>query len=96
MILILKKKYVSLCAEIQMIVLPKKTSINSDSTHILLKKLTKNLQKNITGSESSGCKQIVTYCAWTEHKNSVALVRKRTIPTERSPPVGEVSANFCG
>ena len=27
--------------------------------------------------------------------NSVALVRERTIPTER-PPVGEVSANFCG
>ena len=29
-------------------------------------------------------------------KISVALVRKRTIPTERPPPVGEVSANFCG
>ena len=26
--------------------------------------------------------------------NSVALVRTRTIPTERPPPVGEVSANF--
>jgi len=25
--------------------------------------------------------------------NSVALVRERTIPTERPPPVGEVSAN---
>jgi hypothetical protein len=29
-------------------------------------------------------------------KNSVALVRKRTIPTERPPLVGGVSANFCG
>jgi hypothetical protein len=28
--------------------------------------------------------------------NSVAVVRKRTIPTERPPLVGEVSANFCG
>jgi len=28
--------------------------------------------------------------------NSVALVRTRTIPTERPPPVGEVSANFRG
>jgi len=28
--------------------------------------------------------------------NSVALVRTRTIPTERPPPVDEVSANFCG
>jgi hypothetical protein len=27
-------------------------------------------------------------------KNSVALVHKRTIPTERLPLVGEVSANF--
>ena len=27
-------------------------------------------------------------------KNSVALIRERTIPTERPPPVGEVSANF--
>jgi hypothetical protein len=24
------------------------------------------------------------------------LVREQTIPTERPPPVGEVSANFCG
>ena len=30
------------------------------------------------------------------HSLSVALVRERTIPTERPPPVGEVSANFCG
>jgi hypothetical protein len=29
-------------------------------------------------------------------KNSVALVRKRTIPTERPPLVGEISANLCG
>jgi hypothetical protein len=28
--------------------------------------------------------------------NSMALVHERTIPTERPPPVGEVSANFCG
>jgi hypothetical protein len=26
----------------------------------------------------------------------MALVRERTIPTERPPPLGEVSANFCG
>jgi len=32
----------------------------------------------------------------TSKLNSVALVRMRTIPTERPPPVGEVSANFCG
>jgi hypothetical protein len=28
--------------------------------------------------------------------NSVAVVRKRTIPTERPPLFGEVSANLCG
>ena len=33
---------------------------------------------------------------WLLKLNSVALVRTRTIPTERPPPVGEVSANFCG
>jgi hypothetical protein len=27
---------------------------------------------------------------------SVAVVRKRTIPTVRQPLVGEVSANLCG
>jgi hypothetical protein len=29
-------------------------------------------------------------------KNSVALVRKRTIPYRPTAAVGEVSANFCG
>jgi hypothetical protein len=40
-----------------------------------------------TGRQAS-CSGRLTY--------SVALVRKRTIPTERPPLVGEVSANFCG
>jgi hypothetical protein len=30
------------------------------------------------------------------NNNSVALVRERTIPTERPPLVGEMIANFCG
>jgi hypothetical protein len=29
-------------------------------------------------------------------KKSVVLVRKRTVPIERSPPVSEASANFSG
>jgi hypothetical protein len=29
-----------------------------------------------------------------DRQNSVVLVRKRTIPTERQQPVGEVSAKF--
>jgi hypothetical protein len=28
-------------------------------------------------------------------KNSVAVIRKRTMPTERPPLVGEVSVNLC-
>jgi hypothetical protein len=28
--------------------------------------------------------------------NSVSFLRKQTIPTERPPLVGEVTANFCG
>ena len=41
---------------------------------------------------------LMTAIYWHKLKlNSVALVRERTIPTERPPPVGEVSANFlCG
>ena len=35
-------------------------------------------------------------CIYSKKKNSVVLVRERTIPTERPPPVGEVSANLCG
>ena len=31
---------------------------------------------------------------YSDKKISVALVRERTIPTERPPPVGEVCANF--
>ena len=42
----------------------------------------------------------VKHCGMNDTKdekyklNSVALVRERTIPTERPPPVSEVSANF--
>jgi hypothetical protein len=32
---------------------------------------------------------------WASLTNYVALVCERTIPTERPPHVGEVSANFC-
>jgi hypothetical protein len=34
--------------------------------------------------------------ALVKKENSVALVRERTISTERPPLVGEVSAKFCG
>jgi hypothetical protein len=41
-------------------------------------------------------KLIVEYMAARKKLNSVALVYERTIPTERPPLVGEVSAKFCG
>jgi hypothetical protein len=41
-------------------------------------------------------KIIYLYEKKTKKLNSVALVRERTITTERPPPVGEVSAKFCG
>ena len=40
------------------------------------------------------CAKLRMTISTTSYKNSVALVRERTIPTERPPPVGEVSANF--
>jgi hypothetical protein len=39
---------------------------------------------------------LVTADLKNKKKISMALVRKRTIPTERPPLVGEVSANFSG
>jgi hypothetical protein len=38
---------------------------------------------------------VMCVCVWAR-LNSMALVRERTIPTERPPPVVEVSANFWG
>jgi hypothetical protein len=38
--------------------------------------------------------EIISYIS--VKKNSVALVRERTIPTERPQFVGEVGAKFCG
>jgi len=49
------------------------------------------LEKHVNGSTAPFLKKFS--CS----KNSVALVRERTIPTERPPPVGKVSAQFsCG
>jgi hypothetical protein len=44
------------------------------------------------------CSAVMRYRSVVKLKklNSVALVRERTIPTERPPLVDEVSANFCG
>jgi len=40
--------------------------------------------------------KLTKYAPSQKKKKLVALVRERTIPTERPPPVGEVSANFRG
>jgi hypothetical protein len=45
-------------------------------------------------SAMNACGEVATYKL--AKLNSMALVRKRAIPTERPPLVGEVSANFCG
>jgi hypothetical protein len=49
--------------------------------------------KNSMNFSQSVC---VGFVSSSEYNNSVALVRERTIPTERPPLVGEVSANFSG
>jgi hypothetical protein len=56
--------------------------------HISLEEVTLFRLINIAAQNELSTHQILTY--------SVALVRKRTIPTERPPLVDEVSANFCG
>ena len=50
--------------------------------------------KGVKNNTNSG--QIAGIHEKLDNLNSVALVRERTIPTERPPPVGEVSAKFCG
>jgi hypothetical protein len=48
-----------------------------------------------TPEKSDGFSRVTAALDYTIY-NSMALVRERTIPTERPPPVGKVSANFCG
>jgi hypothetical protein len=53
--------------------------------------------KGFGRKQSSPNGKITFAFGWTKKENnSVALVRYRTMPTERPPLVGEVSANFCG
>jgi hypothetical protein len=50
-----------------------------------------HIESKILYNHVSDCQVLRIY-----NNNSVALVRQRTIPTERPPLVGEVSANFSG
>jgi hypothetical protein len=69
--------------------------------HLYRMKLNDNL-KRITGDVNKRW-DVIKYTVPTRAMEvllllnySVALVRKRTIPTERPPLVGEVSVNLCG
>ena len=59
--------------------------MNTEQFDVLLRDIADKIQRSDTRNKTK-----------TKKLNSVALVRERTIPTERPPPVGEVSANFCG
>jgi hypothetical protein len=50
----------------------------------------------ITNLQVRGTYFLYIYTLYFTLLYSVALVRERTIPTERQPLAGEVSANFCG
>jgi ABC-type anion transport system duplicated permease subunit len=63
---------------------------NEDSVLFFLMVGINMLLSDIIVYDAYSCLSFVTYSL------SVALVRERTIPTERPPLVGEVSANFCG
>jgi hypothetical protein len=51
---------------------------------------------NLNASISKGHHKLLLLLLLLLKLNSVALVLELTIPTERPPLVGEVSANFCG
>ena len=75
----------SIPQELARFLTPNDTFILEIFQQISLGTRTKSIEKNV-------CQPLYTQYLL----NSVALVRERTIPTERPPPVGEVSANFCG
>jgi hypothetical protein len=53
--------------------------------------------RRIYYQKASNNRKIFVASAVSQDKlNSVALVRKAAVPTERPQLVGEVSANFCG
>jgi hypothetical protein len=56
--------------------------------------LSLSLLKERTGTHDDSSR--ISLLFFIQLKNSVAVVRKRTIPTKRSPLVGEVSVKFCG
>jgi hypothetical protein len=71
---------------------PNPTHVNSNAAETTVQNGRLNLAGNDYSRPSRNAK-----CMYTETKlNSVALVSERTIPTERPPLVGEVSANFFG
>jgi hypothetical protein len=58
-----------------------------------LKKVIKNIRQKDPNTLTS---QVSSALNKNKQTNSVALICERTIPTERPPLVGEVSAIFCG
>jgi hypothetical protein len=70
--------------------------------HRSLEKLSFKVQKHCeleyygTFAKRKHCKSEELIITRQKQTNSVVWVRERTIPTERTPFVGEVSANFCG
>jgi hypothetical protein len=65
-------------------------------TQPLMSKDVRNLVKATEGKSKQFTAPLQQVPTKETKTNSVALVRERTIPTERPPLVGEVSANFFG
>ena len=77
--------------------LRRKVQISITACYLLEKiYLKRHVARNILLSRLLVCRSRPLHSYLEKKKNSVALVRERTISTERPPPVGEVSANFCG
>jgi len=75
------------------------------ASHALCWKWEENQNKPSSAAHSETAPKTISPCFMSHYhtqltipikKNSVSLVRERTIPTERPPPVGEVSANIYG
>jgi hypothetical protein len=49
-----------------------------------------------SGTTTGSSAKLTVHMSAVSHMGDAELVRERTIPTERPPLVGEVSANYCG
>ena len=86
----ISKRTKQLCAYADDDVIIARTQKGLKENFVILQKEAENLGLIINTNKT----KYIQVAPPKKQTNSVALIRTQTIPTERPPPVGEVSANF--